>query len=190
MGNSNDDAPKVALTSSTSLPAVVKFEEKIRFNDVLAVSDGYSVGIWNATSGAKIMEVSNKHSQPNRISGTLAGKVANSSGTTSTTTSEVYTPLATPRITAMKWINEAYDSLLMLGCDDGSVRVWRDVSSTDALDGQSNPGNINSSGSHMNASSSYHGGGATGNAGNIVNSASATVNNAVELVTSFSALPD
>ena len=80
----------------------------------------------------------------------------------------------------------------MLGCDDGSVRVWRDVSSTDAFDGQSNPGNINSSGSHMNASSSYHGGGggATGNAGNIVNSASATVNNAVELVTSFSALPD
>ena len=79
----------------------------------------------------------------------------------------------------------------MLGCDDGSVRVWRDVSSTDALDGQSNPGNINSSGSHMNSSSSYQGGGgAIGNAGNIVNSASATVNNAVELVTSFSALPD
>ena len=77
--------------------------------DVLAVSDGYSVGIWSATSGAKIMEVSNKHSHPNRISGTLAGKVASSSsGTSSGTTNlgEVYTPLAAPRITAMKWINE------------------------------------------------------------------------------------
>ena len=85
----------------------------------------------------------------------------------------------------------------MLGCDDGSVRVWRDVSSTDALDGQSNPGNGNIN-SHMNvinssgssSSGSYHGGGVTGNAGNIVNSTSAIVNNAVELVTSFSALPD
>ena len=91
----------------------------------------------------------------------------------------------------------------MLGCDDGSVRVWRDVSSSsssDALDSQSSHGNSNMGsshgGNHMTASSqhmmSYHGGtvGATGSAGPNVNSSGSTVNNAVELVSSFSALPD
>ena len=91
----------------------------------------------------------------------------------------------------------------MLGCDDGSVRVWRDVSSSsssDALDSQSSHGNSNMGsshgGNHMTASSqhmmSYHGGtvGATGSAGTNVNSSGSTVNNAVELVSSFSALPD
>ena len=83
---------------------------------MLAVSDGYSVGIWNATNGSKIMEVSNKHSHPNRISGTLSGRVNGSSSGTTTIgggahLGEVYTPLAAPRITAMKWINEVVDIL-------------------------------------------------------------------------------
>jgi len=88
----------------------------------------------------------------------------------------------------------------MLGCDDGSVRVWRDVSSSssDALDSQSSHGNSNIGNSNnMTASGqhsmSYHGGtaGATGSAGGTtVNSSGSTVNNAVELVSSFSALPD
>ena len=87
----------------------------------------------------------------------------------------------------------------MLGCDDGSVRVWRDVSSSssDALDSQSSHGNSHiGSGhgsNHMTASTmTYHGGtaGANGTAGATVNCSGSTVNNAVELVSSFSALPD
>jgi len=55
------------------------------------------------------MEVSNKHSHPNRISGTLSGRGTSGSSTTGgggAQVGQVYTPLATPRITAMKWINE------------------------------------------------------------------------------------
>ena len=185
-----------AALASLAFPGLTKFEEKLHFpvdnpniimhvmfhayHDILALSDGFSVGIWNTNTCSKIMEIKNKHTLPppptlpsgnnyqsgdpsggvlrlgssgSNISGTLAGNVQSRSPT-----SEVYTPLSTARITAMKWINEAYDSLLMLGSDDGSVKVWRDVAcSTD----------VQSTTAGQSSSSS-----------------------GVELVTSFSALPD
>lgn len=40
------------------------------------------------------------------------------------------------RVTAMTWINESYDALLMLGSDNGTISVWRDTAISDS---QPNP---------------------------------------------------
>ena len=42
------------------------------------------------------------------------------------------------RITAMSWINESYDSLLMIGSDDGSIKVFKDASNSDMLSPEGN----------------------------------------------------
>ena len=91
----------------------------------------------------------------------------------------VFTPLAEPRITAMNWINESYNSLLMLGSDDGVVKVWRDTSTSDSIADQlaqvtTGRGSGNSS---MNVSRDSHSG-------------KLLTPSHVELATAFAALPD
>eukprot|EP01039_Chlorochromonas_danica_P010249 gene10249-11344_t len=85
----------------------------------------------------------------------------------------------TARITAMTWINESYDALLLLGSDDGVVRVWRDTSHSDFT--QSNAYTV----SNNNVSG-------TAGANNPGTPPAPAVGNAssVELATAFCALPD
>lgn len=43
--------------------------------------------------------------------------------------SSAHIPGAT--ITSMTWINESYDALLLVGSDDGTVKIWRDTADSD-----------------------------------------------------------
>jgi WD40 repeat protein len=47
-----------------------------------------------------------------------------------------YDPYASmaARITAMTWINESYESLLLVGSDDGTVKIWKDCADSDRLE--------------------------------------------------------
>lgn len=81
------------------------------FHDILAVSDDKGVGIWSLENGAQIMHV--KASAANVFSDLRNGK-SNS-------------VQKCPLITSMTWVNESLDSLLLVGCDDGTVKIWRDV---------------------------------------------------------------
>ena len=42
------------------------------------------------------------------------------------------------RVTAMLWINESYESLLLVGSDDGSVKVWKDSADTEVISAHNN----------------------------------------------------
>jgi WD40 repeat protein len=85
------------------------------FHDILAVSDDHGVGIWSLENGTQIMHV--------RASATTIGvEPVNRNGK--------YVPSPTtksPLITSMTWLNESLDSLLLVGCDDGTVKIWRDM---------------------------------------------------------------
>jgi len=208
---SQSTQPKGVLTS-TSLPSFTKFEEKVRFTvdnhsmtsmvmfhamlDIIAVSDGNTVGIWSLTSCSKILEVSNRHSStvqageinsPNRpmssnvnISGTLSGFPSNKSPSFSESLSSSYSSsLVTPRITAMHWINEMYDALLLLGSDDGIVNIWRDSACSDSP-----------SSSTVVSSSAGNVTGSVGGTPTPPLYSSQSSSPGVELVTSFAALPD
>lgn len=103
-------------------PSVTKFEQKAilnienaeitsmvmfhAFENILAVSDSRKIGIWSLNNGNCIMELSNNHST-DRLSSTSSS--------------------SNPRITSMSWINESYDSLLMVGSDDGTIKIWKDT---------------------------------------------------------------
>jgi len=108
---------------AASLPtSVTKFEQKAilnienaemtsmvmfhAFENILAVSDSRKIGIWSLNNGSCIMELSN-----NPVTDRL-----HSSATS-----------ANARITSMSWINESYDSLLMVGSDDGTIKIWKDT---------------------------------------------------------------
>jgi WD40 repeat protein len=36
-------------------------------------------------------------------------------------------------VTSLSWINESYESLLLVGSDDGSVKVWKDSADTEII---------------------------------------------------------
>jgi len=188
-------------------PSVSKFEQKAILNidkaemtsmvmfhsllDVLAVSDGYSVGVWSLGTGTRIMQIrpfyggggggtqsvpsssssaslptsspmaisssssssaiaaaaaatnvnasisssvnANSSAQfslpsPSSSSSLASAAIPLSSSSLDTTTVEPATPPT--RITAMTWINESFDALLMLGADNGTVSIWRDSATT------------------------------------------------------------
>lgn len=134
--------PTAAVASHLS-SSVVKFEEKVLltihgaamtslvmfhpFHDIIAVSDETSVSIWSWTHAARIMDISNYHEITHKDQGRpLISKI-------STIESSIFGPVSQARITAMAWINESYDSLLLLGTDDGVIKIWRDASCSDDL---------------------------------------------------------
>jgi WD40 repeat protein len=67
------------------------------------VSDGNKVGIWSLQDLTQVSSIDQSR----------RGTLGRSDGKAT-------------RITAMSWINQSSDSLLMLGSDDGALRVWRD----------------------------------------------------------------
>lgn len=191
----NSSASSSSLQHSSRLPtaavashlssSVVKFEEKVLltihgaamtslvmfhpFHDIIAVSDETSVSIWSWTHAARIMDINNHHEITHKDQGRpLISKI-------NTIESSIFGPVSQARITAMTWINESYDSLLLLGTDDGVIKIWRDASCSDDL-----PSEEPSTQSPIPASnprSQYH--------GPVPKGASR-----VELATAFVALPD
>ena len=116
------------------------------FLDVLAISDGKDVGIWNLQSGSRVMSVR----PPSRQSYVLR----QSHLKTDERPSYEYLDRAalSPRITAMQWVNESHDALLMLGADNGTVTLWRDSSTadygiTDARESRKSDSNVQESSS-------------------------------------------
>lgn len=129
---------------SPMTPSMVMFHA---FQDVLVVAHGNVAEIWSTNSHTRIMEVRNKHTvrQPpastpqaqdttretNR--GTLYHRGAANPYTAGNLNVHGLAAQndSNARITAMAWVNESYDALLLLGSDDGVVRVWRDTSHSD-----------------------------------------------------------
>lgn len=182
--NGADDSLQARQTAVANLPqSVTKFEEKIlltinnsvmtslvmfhAFQDIIAVSDDSTVSIWSLANSSRIMEIKNKHTVTRNPQRDFVKRI-------NTVESSLFTPLSEPRITAMNWINESYNALLMLGSDDGVVKVWRDTSSSDAIEQavQAAPAGRGS----INAGSNGAGTGAR--------------TSSVELATAFMALPD
>lgn len=92
---------------NSDVPSSVMFHS---MHDVMAVCDGAGVDIWSLESGKNMLQIrspSNRGSYPDNDP-------------------------QQARVTSMGWINETVNSLLMMGCEDGTVRIWRDVG--DALE--------------------------------------------------------
>jgi hypothetical protein len=179
------------------------------FHDILVVASESSANIWSLTSHNRIVEVKNRHSLK-YISGyeqnssslahtptksTRLPQVTTSTSANSSYDNSLFAPLSHARITSMVWINESYDSLLLLGSDDGVIKVWKDNSNSDvnggAFTGPGTGGNPSTS-SAVNTSDSISSnirpsshspslGGVNSNNNN---------SNGIELATAFSALPD
>lgn len=101
---------------NSKITSIVKFHS---FQDILATCDGHSIKLWSSSPGYKRVEIKNTHNY-------LGSLAHNSYSSTEFTGSS-----GNSRITAMEWINEGYDSLLMVGSDNGVVNVWRDISESD-----------------------------------------------------------
>jgi regulatory associated protein of mTOR len=187
-----EESQQSRLAAASNLPSTVtKFEEKVlltinkavmtslvtfhAFQDIIAVSDESSVSIWSLATSARIMEFKNKHTSSTRGGGSTHKDPQRK---TNTMESTLFSPAAEARITSMSWINESYDSLMLLGSDDGVVKVWRDTSSSDVIADQLaalSVGNRHSINGSMNVG--RH---------NSMSMGPSTV----ELATCFSALPD
>ena len=115
------------------------------FQDILSVSDGHKVSIWSLINGSKVLEINTKLDslgiKTSRSNTVVSTPVTSSKRTPSPSPTVSYTSNNAARITAMSWINESYDSLLMIGSDDGSVKVFKDASNSDMLspDGAATP---------------------------------------------------
>lgn len=92
------------LTSNTMFHA---------FHEILAASDDKGVGIWSLESGTQIMHIDTIAKED------TSTKLKNGSNFTGSRSNSL--------ITSMTWINESLDTLLMAGCEDGTVKIWRDV---------------------------------------------------------------
>lgn len=215
------------------------------FHDILAVSDGYGVGIWSLTDGTRIMQLPNATTNGGRngattpssardsyrkqinmdrdrerdrdrdrgsssvndkmgpeitpggrlppglggvppglgsglaintgpllegaagqalgtsgIAAAVAGRTRTGSfsllpavtaGGSSSSSSSSLEGLA--RVTSFLWINESYESLLLTGSDDGSVKVWKDSADTDTIAAHT----ASQSNNNGNANGSNHG---------------------------------
>lgn len=233
-----EDLQSAKTTMVAALPSsITKFEQKAvlnietaevtslvmfhPFHDILAVSDGYEVGIWSLTDGSRIMQIPNisgyrhPHSSSSNSSsrrdiyrkqvsstndrdrgglsgvdkiaggqeGSLSGRIpqglggvapglgaslttssgphsegsagqaqgtagiaAAVAGRTRTGSFSLLASHVTPstslegvaRVTAMLWINESYESFLLMGSDDGSVKVWKDSADTESIAAHNN----------------------------------------------------
>ena len=141
--------PKAIIRLTNAAPtSLVMFHA---FYDILAISDGNSVGVWSLENGSKMFQVK---ANPYRavIPFTSAAGAAQSHSARSA------------RITTMNWVNESVESLLMLGSDDGVITVWKDNSDmmddavrmvspeTDNSSSSSGSSNTNSAGATMTSS--------------------------------------
>jgi hypothetical protein len=196
---SHNDSNTPAI--STNIPHnSVKFEQKSTlkmdspmttslimfhaFQDILVVASEASASIWSLTSHNRILEVKNRHtlkySNSNMIdlnghTPSRSNRLPQVSSSTQQENNSLFSAVATPRITSMVWINESYDPLLLLGSDDGVVKVWKDVASSD----------------HAHNSNEFSANANITSGGNMATTASpAPQNNSVELATAFAALPD
>ena len=134
-------SPDAALEGTTKGSALknTKFEQRAILNienaeitshvlfhtflDILAVSDGKNVGIWNLQNGTRVMEI-HQPTQPHHV---LSRTYTNRQQARNDR--EYLDKFSqSPRITAMNWINESHDALMMLGADNGTVTLWRDTS--------------------------------------------------------------
>jgi WD40 repeat protein len=141
-GGGDENQSRLTAVANLS-PSVTKFEEKVlltinhavmtslvmfhAYQDILAVSDESSVSIWSLKTASRIMDVKNKHTVERSAYGEsdMVQKIQ--------LVEHSFRPLAEPRITSMSWINESYNSLLLLGSDDGVVKVWKDVSTSASI---------------------------------------------------------
>jgi WD40 repeat protein len=191
------------------------------FQDVLVVASGSTAQVWSLQSKARILEIKNQHSvrglaaegssNPSLGTHKIPAKSGSESaqspvfsagghnpatiyGGANYTYATQYGNAASSRITSMTWINESYDSLLVLGSDDGVVRVWRDVANSDSIaalnaanananNGIGNPvaGNAGNNITTGGVGGTAVGAGSPGLLGGMAN---------VEQATAFSALPD
>lgn len=105
------------------------------YKDVLAVCDGLKVGLWSLENGSKLGSVDRRLARNPNLSahyGKLAENVSSS---------------ALPslsRITSLDWINQAGDSLMLTGADDGTVHIWRDNLGDDLSSGSADAGEVTS----------------------------------------------
>ena len=145
------------------------------FQDILVVASEASANIWSLTSHNRIVEVKNRHTlkYPNSNIMDLHGHTPTRNNRLPQVNTQpensLFASMSAPRITSMVWINESYDPLLVLGSDDGVVKIWKDVASSD----------------HPHTSgegSTLH--------NNNNNNSPAIHSSSVEMATAFSALPD
>ena len=85
------------------------------YSDILAISDGPSVGLWSINDGCKMIDIS---CSSQRLGAGL-DRVQKDALTRPA--------VLDTSVTSIGWINETSDSLLAVGSDDGSLRVWRDL---------------------------------------------------------------
>ena len=71
------------------------------------------MGLWSLENGSKVVEVKCSNTIPETL--TNEGAIKKSSLSVDS------------NVTDMAWINESSDSLLAVGSDDGSLRIWRDL---------------------------------------------------------------
>lgn len=114
------------------------------FHDVIAVSDGLGVGVWSLDSGAQLVQIRNQNTSNIANDLTSAGTSAYGAKLSSLSYSS-----KSSRITSMTWINESLDSLLMTGCDDGTVVIYKDVGTS--IDENVQKNNENSSEAPLNS---------------------------------------
>ena len=100
----------------------------------------------------------------------------------------LFAPQSNARITAMTWINESYDSLLLLGSDDGVVKVWRDVSCSES--GSFTTGANNGSNYVHNTRDGNNTPVGNGNNSGHVSPSLGNGSTNIELASAFAALPD
>jgi hypothetical protein len=154
------------------IPSITMFHA---FQDILVVAHSSTAEIWSTATHSRIMEIKNKHHAKALNHAQVSAIPSNNQHVTVhnhlTSSNLLHQDILANnhsnigRITAMTWINESYDSLLLLGSDDGVVHVWRDVSHSEPVSTNSN-NNVTSS------------------------SSPAAMNSQVELATALVALPD
>lgn len=214
LGKGNmDDSKSANVTASTVPNNLCKFEQKNSlymdspmstslvmfhaFQDILVVASESNASIWSLTTHNRLIDVKNRHVVRGGDSSapTIGTPSKNTKSNTTVVTNvdnSLFAPQSTARITAMTWINESYDSLLLLGSDDGVVKVWKDSSCSDG--GSFTNGSNNNSnyvhGKDQNNSAGNSTPAAPGNNSGHVSPSIGTGSNNIELATAFAALPD
>ena len=118
--------PKAVITVKNSdMTTHVMFHG---FKDVLAVCDGLKVGLWSLENGNRLGCVDRQNVRNSNLSAHYGRADASGYPTTSSNLS---------RITALSWLNQSTNSLLLTGADDGTVHIWRDNLDGEMLDSAS-----------------------------------------------------
>lgn len=119
--------------------------------------------------------------------GASGGRVGRSSPDIAPVVASTLAGTPSSTITTMSWINESYDALLLVGSDDGNVKIWRDTADSDVH--ASYTANVTGQGNFVSASrdTGAMGRSTGGNSGPSNGSSDAI---GISLASSFTALPD